>query len=117
MHPVEYTELELLWIQEQSAVLSAEEQAQVDQMQSHRPDLDAEHRACSVPQEMSDAAIDIELDQIQAAAGTPDSATQQQQAALTGMQQAPLGGMQQAPLGGMQQQQQHFVPCPLVLHM
>ena len=30
--------------------------------------LDAEHSACSVPQEMSDAAIDIELNQIQAAA-------------------------------------------------
>ena len=30
--------------------------------------LDAEHSACSVPQEMSDAAIDVELNQIQAAA-------------------------------------------------
>ena len=30
--------------------------------------LDAEHSACSVPQEMSDAAIDIELNQMQAAA-------------------------------------------------
>ena len=30
--------------------------------------LDAEHCACSVPQEISDATIDIELGQIQAAA-------------------------------------------------
>ena len=30
--------------------------------------LDAEHKACSVPQEISDAAIDIELNQLQAAA-------------------------------------------------
>ena len=30
--------------------------------------LDAEHSACSVPQEMSDAAIDIELNQIKTAA-------------------------------------------------
>ena len=30
--------------------------------------LDAEHSACSVPKEMSDAKIDIELNQIQATA-------------------------------------------------
>ena len=31
--------------------------------------LDAAHSACSVPQEMSDAAIDIELNQLKAAEG------------------------------------------------
>jgi SH3-like domain-containing protein len=30
--------------------------------------LDAKHSACSIPQEMSDAAIDVELNQMQAAA-------------------------------------------------
>ena len=43
--------------------------------------LDAEHSACSVPQEMSDAAIDIELNPIQAAAidtGVSEAAPHQQ---------------------------------------